>query len=179
MNRQFQVTPRVILLAAATAAAALLLAGCGSGMPFLSRPGDYAGRPMPGEFPWARGAYEGIGEGSADSSAAESQRQLLGTQAAKTAAIANLKAQVSKLPVAEGANVGSVMRENIAVRRAVEKYLQTAPVVGQRETRPGRYEVRVRAPLAPVGDILRQNQYTPESLAPMLAPQETSVPPVS
>jgi hypothetical protein len=158
----------------------LLLTGCTPGTLSSWRPGgSAASQPMPGEFSWARSSYEGVGESAAGTDAGDSQQALLGTQSAKTAAIANLKTKVNRLPVAEGATVGTVMRENIAVRRAVEKYLQTASVVGQRETQPGRYEVRVRASLAPIGDILQQNQYTPASLAPTLQPQESSVPPVS
>jgi hypothetical protein len=56
------------------------------------------------------------------------------------------------------------MAQNLAVKRAVEKHLQSARIVSEQEIEPGVYEVRVQLPLAPVAEILEQNRITPENV---------------
>lgn len=135
--------------------------------------------PAAGEFAWSRQVVEAAGTAHLPMNLAGSQRELYARQSAKTTAIANLKSGIAKLVVYENVTVDAVMRQNLAVRRSIEGYLQHAEVVSMGEIRPGDYEVRVRARLQPVADILGQNQYAPDYLPPAPPPLETDVPPVS
>ena len=54
-------------------------------------------------------------------------------QAAKTAALANLKQQVLSLPVTSENDLAQIVASNLSVRRAVERQLQTAEVVSQQQ----------------------------------------------
>lgn len=101
-------------------------------------------------------------------------------QAAKTAALANLKQQVLSLPVTSENNLAQIVASNLSVRRAVERQLQTAKVVSQQQAAPGTFEARVQLPLKPVADILRQHNISPEGLPPL--PESASgdkLPPLS
>jgi hypothetical protein len=130
-------------------------------------------------FPWAIEVAEATGSGKAPSSInTEPQRSLAGKLKAKRTALASLKQRVGRLPVSPEHNLNSVMDSNIGVRRAVETYLDTAEVTSEVETAPGVYEVRVRAPLAPVAKVLTDNYITPEDVPPPRAGSE-DIPPVT
>lgn len=73
------------------------------------------------------------------------------------------------------------MDNYIGVRRAIEKQIQRAEVVGQQPAEGGQYEVQVQAPLQPIADILKNNYITPtdELPKPPSRGDELGVPAVS
>lgn len=127
-------------------------------------------------FAWAKDSVEADGRGIAPSNVTdEPQRSLAAKQAAKAAAIAGLKHRVARLTIAGSHTVGTAMNINLSVKRAIEKYLQNAEVVHEQEIEPGVWEVRMRAPLAPISDILIQHRITPEGI-PVLPVAEQRFP---
>lgn len=164
---------RLVLICLGTA----VLAGCASTGATTRQP---AKTPGPNEFPWKFEAVEAVG--TADSHSAVSsdlQRVMIGQQAAKTAAIANLKKQVMALRVTEDHSLGSIMKQNLGVKVAVEQRLQSADVVSQQRTPTGGFEVRVRMPLQSIAEVLEKQFITPEGLPTMPERRDDSVPPVS
>jgi hypothetical protein len=134
----------------------------------------------PGEFAWARGAIEARGTGSAPVTvSSEPQRSVIARRAAKTAAITNLKQQMSRISVTDAQTLGSVMAQNLGVKRAIEQALQSAQVESEREVGPGVYEARMRFPLAPIAEILMQNHITPEGVPETPQTEATGIPPLS
>jgi len=161
-------------------AAAILFGGCSSTGVRTERPAaPQSEAAPPGEFSWARNIAEARGSAHMPMNLAGAQQELYARQSAKTAAISNLKTAISKLTVYENVTVDAIMRQNLAVRRAIENYLQHAEVIGTGEIQPGEYEVRVRARLQPVADILKQHQYAPDYMPPGPAPADSDVPPIS
>jgi hypothetical protein len=158
-------------------ALAAVLAGCAA----LSREGTKAagGRTATAKsspFVWAGDNVEADGRGIAPATITEEpQRSLAAKQAAKTAAIAGLKHRVSRLTITGSQTVGTAMAINLSVKRAIEKSLQNAEVVEEKEIEPGVWEVRMRAPLAPISDILLQHNITPQGI-PVLPVAEQRVP---
>lgn len=121
-------------------------------------------------FPWAGDTLEAEGSAPAPRTiVTEPQRSLAGKMRAKRSAIAALKKRIESLPVTETQNLEAVMEANIGVRRAVERYLDTAVVVSERETSEDHFEVRVRASMRPLAEILEQNFITPNE-APEATP---------
>ena len=113
-------------------------------------------------FPWAGDTLETEGSAPAPRTiVTEPQRSLAGKMRAKRSAIAALKKRIEGLPVTETQNLEAVMEANIGVRRAVERYLDTAVVVSERETSEDHFEVRVRASMRPLAEILELNFITP------------------
>lgn len=132
----------------------------------------------PGSFVWMTSTIEATGTARSDDASAAT-RLIVGQQAAKTAALADLKRQVSALPVTPQENLGQIMMRSISVKRAVEKHLQSAKVVSGEQTAPGSFTVRVRLPLAPIADILRQHNITPEGMPPLPEEEPSTLPPTS
>ncbi|MGB9690844.1 MAG: hypothetical protein ACPL7D_01600 [Candidatus Sumerlaeaceae bacterium] len=127
-------------------------------------------------FSWAKESVEADGRGIAPATIKEEpQRSLAAKQAAKTAAIAGLKHRVARLAITGSQTVGTAMAINLSVKRAIEKYLQSAEVVHEKEIEPGVWEVRLRAPLAPISDILLDHRITPEGI-PVMPVAEQKVP---
>ncbi len=156
---------------------ALFLAGCAS-LPKLASakkaPSGEERQPSP--FSWANESVEADGRGIAPATIKEEpQRSLAAKQAAKAAAIAGLKHRVARLTVSGSQTVGNAMAINLSVKRAIEKYLQSAEVVYEKELEPGVWEVRLRAPLAPVSDILLNHRITPQGI-PIMPVAEQKVP---
>lgn len=161
------------LLLSFFAASLLFVAGCAQNTletkPALPRPASATDVPPPAEvstpvvgtaeggFAWAQDALEASGTGTVPPDATtEPQRSLIAKQAAKTAAIANLKTQMSKLSISEERTLGTVMDENIGISHAIERYMQSAQVVSEEEVMSGIFEVRVRLSMAAVAQILEQ-----------------------
>jgi len=144
---------------------ALWLFGCSGLRQTQKARAGSAGDGAESVFTWAGEFVEADGRGIAPAEVTtEPQRSLAAKQAAKTAAIAGLKHRVSRLTVTGSQTLGSIMALNLSVKRAVEKYLQTAEVVHEQEIEPGIWEVRMRAPLAPIARILLDHKITPESV---------------
>lgn len=128
-------------------------------------------------FTWANEVVETDGRGIAPATIREEpQRSLAAKQAAKAAAIAGLKHRIARLTVTGSQTVGTAMNINLSVKRAIEKWLQqNAEVVYEKEIEPGVWEVRLRAPLAPISQILQQHRITPQGI-PVLTTPEGQVP---
>jgi hypothetical protein len=146
------------------------LTGCTTGRP-AAAPADAAltayQPAINGQFAWASREITATARGAVPAHVSgEPQRSLAGTQAAKAAAIGELRRQVAALPVDPTHTVGSFMDESLGLKRAIDRQLQKAAVTAAREVSPGLFEVTVRAPLAPVADILRQFSITPGNLPP-------------
>lgn len=106
----------------------------------------------------------------------ESQRALVGRQAARSAAVSRLIQRVSAMPVSQGRTVGDVTRRNASIRRSIERALQQAEVVSESEAMPGTFQCRVRASLKPVADILRRNHIRPDYIPPDPNTADAAVP---
>ncbi len=122
--------------------------------------------PDPDSYPWQNESLEATGSASAPESTAGPQRQLVARNAARVAAIKDLKGQLRQLPAGPDGTLGSIMDKYLAVRRAVEKQLQLAEIVGENPLGTRQSEVRVRLGLTPIADILRQNYITPNEEPP-------------
>lgn len=134
----------------------------------------------PGEFPWSAQVLEATGSASVPQDTGfGAQRFFVGQQSAKTAALAELKVQLSNLPVAEDQTIGSLMASNLSIKRAIERQLQTAKVVSQGQPAPGAFEVRVQLPLAPIADVLHQHNISTEGLPPLPEPEPAALAPLS
>ncbi|MCX7626272.1 MAG: hypothetical protein N2Z21_08690 [Candidatus Sumerlaeaceae bacterium] len=156
-------------------ACVLLLSGCAS-LPKLAGNKEETRTEKVSPFAWANDSVEADGRGLAPSTITEEpQRSLAAKQAAKTAAISGLKHRIARLTIAGSHTVGTAMAINLSVKRAIEKYLQSAEVVHEKEIEPGVWEVRLRAPLAPISDILLQHRITPEGI-PVLPVADQRVP---
>lgn len=131
-----------------------------------------------GGFGWEGQSVEATGTARAPESLREPQRSIAGRRAAKTESIARLKEQVSALPVVNGQTLGHLMKDNLGLRHAVERYLQKAQVLNESTGAADNFEAHVRLPLAPLAEILQNYQITPES-APDMLPEESNVAPVS
>ncbi|MCX7719021.1 MAG: hypothetical protein N2111_11570 [Candidatus Sumerlaeaceae bacterium] len=130
-----------------------------------------------GQFAWATREVTATGRGSAPAHLSEEpQRSLAGKQAAKAAAISELKRQVAALPVDPTHTVGAFMDESLGLKRAIDRHVQQAQVIASREVSPGLFEVTLRTPLAPVADILKQFSITPGNLPPPPPAPEGAVP---
>ena len=164
---------RIVLVSAGIAA----LAGC-AGTAATSR--QQARTPDPNEFPWKYDAVEAVG--TADSPRAvtsDLQRVMIGQQAAKTAAIANLKKQIASLRVTPDHTLGAIMKQNLGVKVAVEQRLQSADVLSQQRTADNGFEVRVRMPLKPIAEVLEKQYITPEGVPAMPERRDDTVPSVT
>ena len=138
------------------------------------------GAAPPGEFSWSRQVIESEGTAGASRDAKGAQGRLASKQAAKSDAIASLKVRVRALPVSGGETVGSLMSQNMGLKRAVEKQLQGAQVVSEGQSPDGGYTVRVKLALAPIAEILKQNFITPDNLPPAApSPDNNGVPPLT
>lgn len=169
---------RVPLLAAALAAL-MLMAGCSSTTtPRADTAGaltQQADAVMAGPtdlFAWAGDIYEAEGSAGAPRTiVTEPQRSMAGKLKAKRAAIGALGMRVGALPVTETQNLAAVMNANIGVKRAVERHLDTAEVVAERQPTDDQFEVRVRAALRPIAEILEKHHITPaEAFEPPATP---------
>lgn len=180
MNRSIVMSIRQPLgLAVAFSIATLFLSGCAhmGGAPTaeaVAAPVD------PSSYSWQGTSIEAVGRGSAPASTSAPQRPLVARNAARVAAIKDLKAQVRNLPAGPNGTLGSIMDNYLAVRRAVENQLQSAEMLDERSISSSETEVRVRLPLAPIADILRQNYITPNEELPRPPSSGTEgVPPVT
>lgn len=153
----------------------IFLSGC-AGLPKLAQSKEEPKAEKVSPFAWANDSVEADGRGIAPSTITEEpQRSLAAKQAAKAAAIAGLKHRIARLTIAGSHTIGTAMAINLSVKRAIEKYLQSAEVVHEKEIQPGVWEVRLRAPLAPISDILLQHRITPEGI-PVLPVADQRVP---
>ncbi|MBX7246892.1 MAG: hypothetical protein K1X53_15450 [Candidatus Sumerlaeaceae bacterium] len=169
-------TPAICTALLLSAFSALMLSGCAS-MSGSGSGSNGAGAAKSGLFAWENMSYEAVGTGTVPANASlEPQRSIVGTQAAKTSAISSLKQEVTKLNVTPTMSLGELMRENLAVKRGTEKFLQGAQVVEEKEVKPGTFEVRVRASMVPLANMLRQNNITPNGLPPSLPADENPAP---
>ncbi len=126
-------------------------------------------------FSWAQEVAEADGRGIAPPTLTEEpQRSLAAKQSARTAAIAGLKLRVERLPITATQTVGTAMNLNLSVKRAIEKHLQNAEIVYEKEIQPGVWEVRMRAPLAPVAEILQRHHITPQGIPVLPVAMEKS-----
>lgn len=154
-----------------------VLAGC-AGPAATSR--QQARTPAPNEFPWKYDAVEAVGTtGSPRAVASDLQRVMIGQQAAKTAAIADLKRQVMALRVTPELTLGAIMKQNLGVKVGVEQRLQSADVTSQQRTPDNGFEVRVRMPLEPIAEVLEKQYITPEGMPALPERRDDGVPPVS
>jgi len=137
--------------------------------------------PDPNSFGWQNETLSAVGRGKAPASTAGAQRQLVARNAARVAAIKDLKAQVRSLPVGSDKTVGAIMDSYLNVRRAVEKELQQAQVVGEQPFERGELEMTVKLSLAGISDLLKQNYITPneELPKPPDSGEDTGVAPVT
>lgn len=156
-----------------------ILAGCAQ-MTSAPKAGTAAtSAPNPHSFGWETGAIEASGTGAPPSGVAGPQRVLGARNAAKVAALKSVKTQVRELPISSDQTVGSVMDKYLAIRRAVEKQLQSAEVVSE-EQNDKQYQVRVRLALQPIADMLRQNYINPtEELPAVPTADDSGVAPVT
>ena len=174
--KSFRVLSLRVVLLMAGAAHLMFAAGCSTTTPASadssSLPPKVAAMAEADDlFPWAGDTLEAEGSAPAPRTiVTEPQRSLAGKMRAKRSAIAALKKRIESLPVTETQNLEAVMEANIGVRRSVERYLDTAVVVSERETSEDHFEVRVRASLRPLAEILEQNFITPNE-----APEATPV----
>jgi hypothetical protein len=146
-------------------------------LPFSAKKSDASISAQLSPFSWASEAVEADGRGIAPANVTdETQRTLAARQAAKTAAIAGLKTRISRLTITGSQTVETAMSINLSVKRAIEKYLQNAEVVYEKEIEPGVWEVRMRAALAPVSEILNQHRITPEQGIPFMPLHDGHVP---
>jgi hypothetical protein len=134
----------------------------------------------PGAFPWSNETIEATGTNSGPRNLGnEVQASVVAKQAAKTAAIANLKEKIMNLNVTSSRSLGSVMSQNLGIKRAVEQYLQATKVVSEREVMTGIWEVKVKANMAPISYILERNHVTSDNVPSAESTSKTRVPPVS
>lgn len=134
----------------------------------------------PSSYSWQNTSLEAVGRGRAPASTAAPQRPLVARNAARVAAIKDLKAQVRNLPAGPDGTLGGIMDNYLAVRRAVEHQLEGAEMLDERSISSSESEVRVRLPLAPIAEILRQNYITPNEELPRPPSTGTEgVPPVT
>jgi hypothetical protein len=175
---------RARVAAAALLSAVLLaaLAGCSS----VSAPSHTAAAvpaPAPNTtgFDWAINSISATGRASAPGGTSAAQKQLAGLNAARVAALKDLKIRIRQLPVGTDQTVGSIMDNYIGVRRAVEKQIQQAQVVNQQPLESGEYETTVQTQLQPIAEILKNNYITPteELPKPPSRGDELGVPAVS
>lgn len=101
--------------------------------------------------------------------------------AARVAALKDLKIRIRQLPVGTDQTVGSIMDNYIGIRRAIEKQVQQAQVVSEKPVENGGYETTVQTQLQPIADILKNNYITPtgELPKPPSRGDELGVPAVS
>lgn len=170
---------RFVALAIA-ASLALTLPGC-TFLPWNSR-SNPAAQPEASTdgFPWAGNVIEATATGSPPKDVqGEPQRSLMGRQAAKSAAIKQLKTQVERLHVSEDVNVGQLMKKTLALKYAIEQRLQqSAQIVSETRIAPDVYQTQVRLPLQQISDILADYYITPEGL-PQMPEKKNDIPPVS
>ena len=127
--RALRPLPRILLMALAIGVILSATTGCveltrGKRQPVQTAP--------PGAFPWSNETVEATGTNSAPRSVGnEVQRSVVAKQAAKTAAIANLKEKIMGLSVTSSRSLGSVTSQNLAIKRAIEQYLQAVKVVSE------------------------------------------------
>lgn len=167
--------PVLPILCLSLIASTLFFGGCAA-LPKLARTKEEPKSEKVSPFAWANDSVEADGRGIAPATIAEEpQRSLAAKQAAKAAAIAGLKHRIARLTIAGSHTIGTAMAINLSVKRAIEKYLQSAEVVHEKEIEPGVWEVRLRASLAPISDILLQHRITPEGI-PVLPVVDQRVP---
>jgi hypothetical protein len=167
-------------LGAVLLAAALMATLDGCAHHGSAKAGTVADAVPPGEFSWANQVIESDGSSGSSGTASGAQAKLANKQAAKTDAMAALKVRVRALPVAGGETVGSLMTQNMGLKRSIEKQLQSAQVVSEGQAPDGGYSVHVRLALAPIAEILKQNFITPDNLPPATpAKDNNGVPPLT
>jgi hypothetical protein len=131
----------------------------------------------PDSFPWEVQSLEVTGRAKAPGGLDEPQRSIAGRRSAKTDSIAKLKEEVGALRVtADGVRISQAMQNNLGLRHALEHYLQKAEVLRETPVANNQFEVQVRLPLAPVGDILRQYNITPQGVPDIPAGDESNMP---
>lgn len=128
----------------------------------------------PQAFEWEQQVLEATGtsETPPQGGGAIPQRSFAARQSAKTAALLDLRHQVREFPINETDLVGTAMDTIIAVQRGVDLAVRRAEVVEEIPRADGTYQVRVRFPLAPVAEVLRQNYITPGEALPELSAGE-------
>jgi hypothetical protein len=135
--------------------------------------------PDPDTYHWETGAIEASGTAKTATEVSGPQRMLGARNAAKVAALKSVKSQVRELAVREDQTLGGIMDKYLAIRRAVEKQLQSAEIIDEHQSGQ-QYEVKVRLSLKPVADLLRQNSITPtEELPATPVADDTGVAPVT
>lgn len=164
---------------AATGAAILCtftLTGCmhaSSTMPVAGTPATA------GDFGWANQTLSASGRATSSSNMSEPQRSLYARQAARTAAISQLKTQLAGLPVTSDTSLGALLEQNNGLRHAIDRSVQKAQDVNAGEIQPGLFEVRVQMPLSIISEILHQNYVTPESIPGGGTHNTSEIPPIS
>jgi hypothetical protein len=121
--------------------------------------------PDPSGYSWANEYVQGSGRAAAPKNTQTAQRDLAARNAARIAALKDLQMQMMQLPVGTDYTVGAIMDNYLNVRRAIEKQLQRAETLSEEKV-GAEYEVRVKAPLAPIAQILRQSYITPTEELP-------------
>ena len=165
MNMSAYLPRRTAVLLCSAAAALALFTGCSQ----VSAPVQTtmaAPAPDPNTFPWQNTAISATGRGRAPAGTSSAQRTLVAQNAARVAAIKDLKQSVRQLPVGTDLTVGAIMDNYMGIRRAIEKELQKAELVGEQPLEAGEYQVEVRAQLQAVAEILKKNNITPSEELP-------------
>jgi hypothetical protein len=122
--------------------------------------------PDPNSFQWQTATLSASGRGSAPSGTSSAQKAIASQNAARVAALKDLKIRIRQLPIGTEKTVGYIMDNYLGVRRAIEKQIQQAETVGQQELESGEAEVQVQTQLQPIADILKQNNITPTEQLP-------------
>jgi hypothetical protein len=169
-----------LLTAAAAASAMLLFSGCAQ-VSTAPHAAIITPAPDPNSFPWQNTTLTASGRAEEPAGRSSAQRAIAGQNAARVAALKDLKIRVRQLPVGTDQTVGSIMDNYINIRRAIEKQIQKAELVSQQQIETGEYEVQLQITLQPIADILNQNYITPtgELPKPPARGDEQGIPAVS
>jgi len=118
--------------------------------------------PASPDYSWAEGEVFATGNGAPPSSAVnKAQARLMARQAAKLDALRNLTEQVQAVRVDSKTTVRDFITRSDEINTQVHGYLSGAQLVSEKELDDGSWEVRMKLPLQPLGEII-----IPESPGP-------------